>query len=249
MSGGIRIVILPCISTHGRISGLTRRMAVPRGLIWGRFIRGRSGCPVANRRLLPLRGKFVTIAGPSPALRITGVAERSLPKSGDPPLNPRGEPVLRGRPVLRARRTTFPFSSPDRAERSLRPTARTGTAIVAADHPEPARFPQRKRKILRPRRTSPATVLTAGRGAIAGCRGLWRRPVRLRSAGIPVFRDVAPRMSIDDGMRPVFGCSPPVCDGASGFRSDRCGMAVRSRNGEAGLGRDRLHFVRPVVPT
>lgn len=33
MSGGIRIVILPCISTHGRISGLTRRMAVPHGLI------------------------------------------------------------------------------------------------------------------------------------------------------------------------------------------------------------------------
>ena len=33
MSGGIRIVILPCISIHGRISGLTRRMAVPRGLI------------------------------------------------------------------------------------------------------------------------------------------------------------------------------------------------------------------------
>lgn len=243
MSGGIRIVILPCISTHGRISGLTRRMAVPRGLIWGRFIRGRSGCPVANRRLLPLRGKFVTIAGPSPALRITGVAERSLPKSGGPSLNPRGEPVRR------ARRTILPFPVPDRAERSLRPTARKGTAIVAADHPEPARFPQRKRKILRPRRTSPATVLTAGRGAIAGCRGLWRRPVRLRSAGIPAFRDVAPRMLTDDGVRPAFGCSPPVCDEASGFRSDRCGMAVRSRNGEAGLSRDRLRFVRPVVPT
>ena len=33
MSGGILIVILTCISIHGRISGLTRRMAVPRGLI------------------------------------------------------------------------------------------------------------------------------------------------------------------------------------------------------------------------
>ena len=149
------------------------------------------------------RGKSVAITDVNPARRITGVAERSLPKSGDPSPNPRGGPARCRRPVRRVRRTILPFPVPDRAARGLRPTARKGTAIVAADHPELAMFLRPKRKALLPRRTSLIAVLTADRGAIAGQRGLWRRPGRLRSAGVPAFRNVAPRMSTDDSMRPA----------------------------------------------
>ena len=87
---------------------------------------------------------------------------------------PIGGPARCRRPV-RVRRTILPFPVPDRAARGLRPTARKGTVIVAADHPEPARFLRPKRKALLPRRTSLIVVLTADRGAIAGHRGLWRR--------------------------------------------------------------------------
>lgn len=196
----------------------------------------------------PFRGKSVAIADASPARRITGVAERSLPKSGDPSPNPRGGPARCRRPVRRVRRTILPFPVPDRAARGLRPTARKGTVIVAADHPEPTRFLRPKRKTLLPRRTSLIVVLTADRGAIAGHRGLWRRPGRLRSAGVPAFRNVAPRMSTDDSCARLFGCCPPVCDRVSCFRSGRCDRLCDLATG-AGFGRDRLRFVRPVVPT
>ena len=145
------------------------------------------------------------------------------------------------RPIAEPARGTRPLSPP-------RPTARKGTVIVAADHPEPARFLRPKRKALLPRRTSLIVVLTADRGAIAGHRGLWRRPGRLRSAGVPAFRNVAPRMSTDDSCARLFGCCPPVCDRVSCFRSGRCDRLCDLATG-AGFGRDRLHFVRPVVPT
>ena len=175
------------------------------------------------------------------------LSRRTFPKSGDPSPNPRGGPARCRRPV-RVRRTILPFPVPDRAARGLRPTARKGTVIVAADHPEPARFLRPKRKALLPRRTSLIVVLTADRGAIAGHRGLWRRPGRLRSAGVPAFRNVAPRMSTDDSCARLFGCCPPVCDRVSCFRSGRCDRLCDLATG-AGFGRDRLHFVRPVVPT
>lgn len=188
--------------------------------------------PAANRRLRPFRGKSVAIADAKPRHAwVTGVAGTVSPeKAADPSPNPRGGPPRCRRPV-RVRRTILPFPVPDRAARGLRPTARKGTVIVAADHPEPARFLRPKRKALLPRRTSLIVVLTADRGAIAGHRGLWRRSGRLRSAGVPAFRNVAPRMSTDDSCARLFGCCPPVCDRVSCFRSGRCDRVVRSRNG------------------
>lgn len=76
--------------------------------------------PPRNRRLRPFRGKSVAIADASPARRITGVAERSLPKSGDPSPNPRGGPARCRRPV-RVRRTILPFPVP--GPRGARPAA------------------------------------------------------------------------------------------------------------------------------
>lgn len=163
----------------------------------------RSGCPAANRRLRPVPGKVRRDSGRKPRTPDYRRGGTVSPEKRRPIAEPaRGTRPLS--PPVRVRRTILPFPGPGTARREAcgRPPEKgrlSSRRIIRS----PPGFCVRSRKALLPRRTSLIVVLTADRGAIAGHRGLWRRPGRLRSAGVPAFRNVAPRMSTDDSCAPA----------------------------------------------